>query len=222
MQIVFQDPYGSLNPRRRVGSIIGDPFDIHGLARGHERVNRVQELMELVGLNPEHYNRFPGDFSGGPVRTTLRLPRARLPRNRNPRSARADRPRACRLRSIVFFIPEENTMKRILSLVAVLGALALVTTTMSLASQRATRHAGALKAPVAGASGCTAKPGASCPGGCPLCDSNQAAATQQNGRSAQAMTPANASGTCPVSDPSACPSNCQRSGAGGTAAALVR
>jgi oligopeptide/dipeptide ABC transporter ATP-binding protein len=65
MQMVFQDPYGSLNPRRRVGSIIGDPFEIHGLAKGADRVKRVQELMELVGLNPEHYNRFPGDFSGG-------------------------------------------------------------------------------------------------------------------------------------------------------------
>ena len=63
--MVFQDPYGSLNPRRRVGSIIGDPFDIHGLASGAERVTRVHELMALVGLNPEHYNRFPGDFSGG-------------------------------------------------------------------------------------------------------------------------------------------------------------
>ena len=65
MQMVFQDPYGSLNPRRRVGSIIGDPFEIHGLRHGADRVKRVQELMELVGLNPEHYNRFPGDFSGG-------------------------------------------------------------------------------------------------------------------------------------------------------------
>jgi oligopeptide transport system ATP-binding protein len=65
MQMVFQDPYGSLNPRRRVGSIIGDPFSIHGIARGAERVRRVRELMEMVGLNPEHYNRFPGDFSGG-------------------------------------------------------------------------------------------------------------------------------------------------------------
>ena len=65
MQMVFQDPYGSLNPRRRVGSIIGDPYDIHGLASGAERVRRVHELMALVGLNPEHYNRFPGDFSGG-------------------------------------------------------------------------------------------------------------------------------------------------------------
>ena len=65
MQMVFQDPYGSLNPRRRVGSIIGDPFDIHSLARGEERTRQVQQLMELVGLNPEHFNRFPGDFSGG-------------------------------------------------------------------------------------------------------------------------------------------------------------
>ena len=65
MQMVFQDPYGSLNPRRRVGSIIGDPFEIHGLAEGAERLRQVQQLMELVGLNPEHYNRFPGDFSGG-------------------------------------------------------------------------------------------------------------------------------------------------------------
>jgi oligopeptide/dipeptide ABC transporter ATP-binding protein len=65
IQMIFQDPYGSLNPRRRVGSIIADPFVIHGLANGAERLKRVQELMELVGLNPEHYNRFPSDFSGG-------------------------------------------------------------------------------------------------------------------------------------------------------------
>ena len=65
MQVMFQDPYGSLNPRRRVGSIIGDPFAIHGVAEGDERKNKVQDLMELVGLNPEHYNRFPAEFSGG-------------------------------------------------------------------------------------------------------------------------------------------------------------
>ncbi|WP_018656463.1 ABC transporter ATP-binding protein [Actinomadura flavalba] len=65
VQMIFQDPYGSLNPRRRVGSIIGDPFAVHGLASGAERKRRVQELMELVGLNPEHYNRFPAEFSGG-------------------------------------------------------------------------------------------------------------------------------------------------------------
>jgi oligopeptide/dipeptide ABC transporter ATP-binding protein len=65
MQMIFQDPYGSLNPKRRVGSIIGDPFAIHGVANGAERKRRVQEVMELVGLNPEHYNRFPAEFSGG-------------------------------------------------------------------------------------------------------------------------------------------------------------
>jgi oligopeptide/dipeptide ABC transporter ATP-binding protein len=65
MQMIFQDPYGSLNPRRRVGSIIGDPFAIHGIASGQDRKRRVQDAMELVGLNPEHYNRFPAEFSGG-------------------------------------------------------------------------------------------------------------------------------------------------------------
>jgi oligopeptide/dipeptide ABC transporter ATP-binding protein len=66
MQMVFQDPYGSLNPRRRVGSIIADPFAIHGMGEGGaERKTKVQELMKLVGLNPEHYNRFPAEFSGG-------------------------------------------------------------------------------------------------------------------------------------------------------------
>jgi oligopeptide/dipeptide ABC transporter ATP-binding protein len=65
IQLIFQDPMGSLNPRRRVGSIIGDPFAIHGLASGAERKRQVQELMERVGLNPEHFNRFPAEFSGG-------------------------------------------------------------------------------------------------------------------------------------------------------------
>ncbi len=65
IQMIFQDPYGSLNPRRRVGSIIGDPFAIHKTATGAERKRKVQELMERVGLNPEHYNRFPAEFSGG-------------------------------------------------------------------------------------------------------------------------------------------------------------
>jgi oligopeptide/dipeptide ABC transporter ATP-binding protein len=65
IQMIFQDPYGSLNPRRRVGSIIGDPFAIHHIASGAERKRRVQHLMEQVGLNPEHYNRFPAEFSGG-------------------------------------------------------------------------------------------------------------------------------------------------------------
>jgi len=65
MQMIFQDPYGSLNPKRRVGSIIGDPFAIHGIAKGAERKKKVQEVMDLVGLNPEHFNRFPAEFSGG-------------------------------------------------------------------------------------------------------------------------------------------------------------
>jgi oligopeptide/dipeptide ABC transporter ATP-binding protein len=65
IQMIFQDPYGSLNPRRRVGSIIGDPLAIHGLAKGKDRKRIVQETMEMVGLNPEHFNRFPAEFSGG-------------------------------------------------------------------------------------------------------------------------------------------------------------
>jgi oligopeptide/dipeptide ABC transporter ATP-binding protein len=65
MQMIFQDPYNSLNPRRRVGSIIGDPFAIQGTLDGNARKRAVQQLMELVGLNPEHYNRFPAEFSGG-------------------------------------------------------------------------------------------------------------------------------------------------------------
>jgi oligopeptide transport system ATP-binding protein len=65
MQMIFQDPYGSLNSRRRVGSIIGDPLAIHNIAKGDERKKLVQGLMEVVGLNPEHFNRFPAEFSGG-------------------------------------------------------------------------------------------------------------------------------------------------------------
>ncbi len=66
MQMIFQDPYSSLNPRKTVGSIISDPFIIHGLLKGPgERKQRVQELMDRVGLNPEHYNRYPHEFSGG-------------------------------------------------------------------------------------------------------------------------------------------------------------
>ncbi|WP_405144880.1 ABC transporter ATP-binding protein [Sphaerisporangium sp. NBC_01403] len=65
IQVMFQDPYGSLNPRRRVGSIIADPLVIHGVGTSQERRRTVAELMERVGLNPEHYNRFPAEFSGG-------------------------------------------------------------------------------------------------------------------------------------------------------------
>jgi oligopeptide/dipeptide ABC transporter ATP-binding protein len=66
MQMIFQDPYSSLNPRKTVGSIVAEPFAIHGLEQGKgERKRAVQELMETVGLNPEHYNRYPHEFSGG-------------------------------------------------------------------------------------------------------------------------------------------------------------
>ena len=63
--MVFQDPYASLNPRKRVGTIIGDPMKIHELGDKAERKARVEELLETVGLSPEHYNRFPHEFSGG-------------------------------------------------------------------------------------------------------------------------------------------------------------
>ena len=65
MQMIFQDPYASLNPRKRVGFIIGEPLVVHGLGSDAEIKRRVQELLEVVGLNPEHYNRFPHEFSGG-------------------------------------------------------------------------------------------------------------------------------------------------------------
>ncbi len=65
MQMVFQDPYASLNPRKRVGQIVGDPLKLQGGASGAQLRLRVQELLERVGLSPEHYNRFPHEFSGG-------------------------------------------------------------------------------------------------------------------------------------------------------------
>ena len=66
VQMIFQDPYSSLNPRKTVGSIIAEPFVIHGLYKDDgERKKQVQELMDRVGLNPEHYNRYPHEFSGG-------------------------------------------------------------------------------------------------------------------------------------------------------------
>ncbi len=65
MQMIFQDPFASLNPRKRVGQIIGDPLELHGLASGAELKRRVQDLLDRVGLQAEHYNRFPHEFSGG-------------------------------------------------------------------------------------------------------------------------------------------------------------
>jgi oligopeptide transport system ATP-binding protein len=65
VQMIFQDPYSSLNPRRSVGAIIGEPLRLNHLGTKAERRRRVGELMSRVGLNPEHYNRFPHEFSGG-------------------------------------------------------------------------------------------------------------------------------------------------------------
>jgi len=65
MQIVFQDPYASLNPRMTVQDIVGEALDIHKLAKGELRKRRIEELLELVGLNPQHMSRFPHEFSGG-------------------------------------------------------------------------------------------------------------------------------------------------------------
>jgi oligopeptide transport system ATP-binding protein len=66
IQIIFQDPYTSLNPRKTVGDIVGEPFEIHSdVVRKGDRRRRVQELLDLVGLNPEHINRYPHQFSGG-------------------------------------------------------------------------------------------------------------------------------------------------------------
>ena len=65
VQMIFQDPYGSLNPRHTVGTIVGAPFRLQGIKTEKGIKATVQELLELVGLNPEHYNRYPHEFSGG-------------------------------------------------------------------------------------------------------------------------------------------------------------
>lgn len=65
IQMIFQDPYTSLNPRHTVGSIVGAPLAIHNVVPKDKILPRVQELLEIVGLNPEHYNRYPHEFSGG-------------------------------------------------------------------------------------------------------------------------------------------------------------
>src|SRR5579863_7257247 len=65
MQIIFQDPFASLNPRMPIGDIVGEPLVIHGITRGKETERRVRELLELVGLQPYHANRYPHEFSGG-------------------------------------------------------------------------------------------------------------------------------------------------------------
>jgi oligopeptide/dipeptide ABC transporter ATP-binding protein len=65
MMMVFQDPYASLNPRKRVGFTVSEPLEVNDIGTSSERKRRVQSLLEVVGLNPEHYNRFPHEFSGG-------------------------------------------------------------------------------------------------------------------------------------------------------------
>ncbi len=65
VQMIFQDPYTSLNPRHTVGSIVGAPLAVHNIVPRNQILPRVQELLEIVGLNPEHYNRYPNEFSGG-------------------------------------------------------------------------------------------------------------------------------------------------------------
>ncbi len=65
IQYIFQDPFASLNPRLTVGDIVGEPLDIHGIADGEERTERVKELLETVGLSPRHTHRYPHEFSGG-------------------------------------------------------------------------------------------------------------------------------------------------------------
>jgi peptide/nickel transport system ATP-binding protein len=65
LQMIFQDPYASLNPRKRIGQVIGDPLKLQGVASGPDLRRRVRELLDRVGLSPESYNRFPHEFSGG-------------------------------------------------------------------------------------------------------------------------------------------------------------
>ncbi len=65
MQMIFQDPFSSLNPRKRVVQIVGTPMKLHGIASGSVLKREVQELLDRVGLSPEHYNRYPHEFSGG-------------------------------------------------------------------------------------------------------------------------------------------------------------
>jgi peptide/nickel transport system ATP-binding protein/oligopeptide transport system ATP-binding protein len=65
VQMIFQDPYTSLNPRHTVGSIVGAPLAVHNVLPKKQILGRVQEILEVVGLNPEHYNRYPNEFSGG-------------------------------------------------------------------------------------------------------------------------------------------------------------